>query len=122
MNQILRDFVPEKTILFMNDIPIKRCQEGAKDLTMDADGCRVFVKNHIMDIERILKKLEEVELILSIDKSKFGFDEIIVVGHSCGRYGRKPNPEKIDAIARMKIYSTITKIRRFLGACVFYHI
>lgn len=122
MNQILRDFVPEKTIPFVDDIPIKGCPERVKDSTMDADGCRVFVKNHITDVERILKRLEEVDLTLSIDKSKFGFDEIVVVGHLCGRYGRKPNPEKVDAIARMKACRSTTEVRRFLGACVFYHI
>ena len=40
----------------------------------------------------------------------------------CGRYGRKPNPEKVDAITRMKACSSITEVRRFLGACVFYQI
>lgn len=122
MNQILRDFVPEKTIPFVDDIPIKGCKEGTGDLTVDEDGCRVFVKNHIEDVEKILKRLGEVDLTLSIDKSKFGVDEILVVGHLCGRYGRKPNPEKVDAISRMKPCGSITEVRRFLGACVFYQI
>ena len=122
MNQILKDFVPDKTIPFVDDIPIKGCKEEAKDLTLDADGCRMFVKNHINDVDKILKRLEEVDLTLSIDKSKFGFDEIVVVGHLCGRYGRKPNPEKVDAIARMRACSSTTEVRRFLGACVFYQI
>jgi hypothetical protein len=122
MNHILRDFVPEKTIPFVDDIPIKGCQERAKDLTLDADDCRVFVKNHITDVSRILERLEEVEITLSIDKFKFGFDEILIVGHLCGRYGRKPNPKKVDAIARMKACSSITEVRRFLGTCVFYQI
>ena len=89
-------------------------------MILDADGCRVFVKNHITDVDRILERLEEVDLRLSIDKLKFGFDEIIVIGQLCGRYGRKPNPEKVDAIARMKAYSSITEVRRILGACIFY--
>ena len=122
MNQILRDFVPEKTIPFVDDIPIKGCKEGIGDLTVDDDGCRAFVKNHIEDVEKILKRLGEADLTLSIDKSKFGVDEIVVVGHLCGRYGRKPNPEKVDAISRMKACSSITEVRRFLGACVFYQI
>jgi Integrase zinc binding domain/RNase H-like domain found in reverse transcriptase/Reverse transcriptase (RNA-dependent DNA polymerase) len=122
MNQILRDFVPEKTIPFVDDIPIKGCKEGIGDLTVDDDGCRVFVKNHIDDVEKILKRLGDVDLTLSIDKSKFGVEEIVVVGHLCGRYGRKPNPEKVDAISRMKACSSITEVRRFLGACVFYQI
>ena len=122
MNQILREFVPEKTIPFVDDIPIKGCKEETKDLTLDDDGCRRFIKEHIEDVERILGRLEEVNLTLSIDKSKFGVDEIVVVGHLCGRYGRKPNPEKVDAISRMKACGSITEVRRFLGACVFYQI
>ena len=82
-------------------------------MTLDADGCRMFIRNHINDVDKILKRLEEVDLTLSIDKSKFGFDEIVVVGHLCGRYGRKPNPEKVDAIPRMKACSSTTEIRRF---------
>lgn len=122
MNQILKDFVPEKTIPFVDDIPIKGCKEEIKDLTIDDDGCRVFVKEHIKDVDMILNRLGEVDLTLSIEKSKFGVGEIVVVGHLCGLYGRKPNPEKVDAISRMKSCGSITEVRRFLGACVFYQI
>lgn len=122
MNQILNEFVPEKTIPFLDDIPMKGCREEDKDETMDAEGCRDFVKRHIEDVAQILDKLESVNLTLSVEKSNFGVGEILVVGHMCGRYGRKPNPEKVDAISRMKACGSITEIRRFLGACVFYQI
>ena len=122
MNNIMREFVPEKTILFVDDIPIKGCKEEIKDSTLDADGCRRFVNDHIEDVEKILQRLEEVDLTLSIDKSKFGVDEILVVGHLCGRYRRKPNPENVDVINKMKACNSITEVRRFLGACVFYQI
>ena len=122
MNRIMRKFVPEKTIPFVDDIPIKGCKEEIKDSTLDVDGYRRFVKDHIEDVEKILKRLEEVDLTLSIDKSKFGIDEILVVGHLCGRYGRKSNHEKVDVITRMKACSNITEVRRFLGACIFYQI
>ena len=84
MNQILRDFVPEKTIPFVNDIPRKGCEEKDKDLAIQDDGCRVFVDNHIKDVANILNRLEEVNLTLYIEKSKFGIEEILVVGHLCG--------------------------------------
>jgi len=122
MNQILNEFVPEKTIPFLDDIPMKGCRNKDKDETMDAGGCREFVKRHIEDVAQILSKLESVNLTLSVEKSSFGVGEILVVGHMCGRYGRKPNPEKVDAISRMKACKSITEIRRFLGACVFYQI
>lgn len=49
-------------------------------------------------------------------------NEIVVVGHLCGTYGRKSNPEKVDAIAKIKPCNSITEVRRFLGACIFYQI
>ena len=122
MNQILKDFVPEKTIPFVDDIPIKGCEEAKRDSTVQDNGCRAFVNEHIKDVDRILSRLEEVDLTLSIEKSKFGTNEILVVGHQCGWYGRKPNPEKVDAIGKMKACSNTTEVRRFLGACVFYQI
>ena len=61
-----------------------------------------------------------MDLTLSFEKSKFGIDEIVVVGHLCRTY--EGNLEKVDAIARMKTCSNITEVRRFLGACVFYQI
>ena len=83
MNQFLKGFVPDKTVLFVDDKPIKGWKEKAKDLTLDADGCRMFVRDHINDVNKIFKRFEEVDVTLSIDKSKFGFDEIIIVGHLC---------------------------------------
>ena len=34
MNQILKDFVQEKTVSFVHDIPIKGCEEGKRDSTV----------------------------------------------------------------------------------------
>ena len=60
MNQILKDFVPEKIIPFVDDIPIKGCEEAKRDSTVQDNGCRAFVNEHIKDVDRILSKLEEV--------------------------------------------------------------
>ena len=62
-------------------------------------------------------------LTLSGEKSTFDQEEILVVGHLCGPYGRRPSPTKIDAIQAMKeICDSQSEVRRFLGACAFYHI
>jgi hypothetical protein len=79
-------------------------------------------KKYIQDVGQILERLEEMDLILSIDMSKFGINEIVVVGHFCGRYERKRNPENVNVIARMKICGNTTKVKRFLGAYIFYQI
>ena len=122
MNKVLRDFIPEKTMPFLDDVPIKGCAEEDKIETLDAKGCRKFVADHIVDCEKILTRLEEVHLTLSGAKSMFGVKEVLVVGHLCGPYGRKPSMEKVDAIQRMKECANTTEVRRFLGACMFYHI
>ena len=77
--------------------------------------------NHINDCDKILTRLEEVNLTLSGKKSMFGVNEVLIVGHMCGPYGRKPCPTKVDTIQQMKETCTsISEVRRFLGACVFY--
>ena len=78
---------------------------------------------HIDDCEKVLQRLEGARLTFSGEKSAFGQSEIMVVGHLCGPYGRKPSPAKVEAISVMKHdCSSVTEVRRFLGACAFYHI
>jgi len=122
MNKILRDFIPEKTIPFVDDLPIKGCSMEEMDETILSNGCRKFVMDHIEDVEKILARLIEVNLTLSGEKSSFGVPEITVVGHLCGGYGRRPNPNKVDVIARIKDCKNITEVRSFLGACLFFRI
>jgi hypothetical protein len=102
MNKVLRDCILEITMSFLDDIPMKGCTVEDKDETMDNQGCRKFVVDHIRDCEEVLRKLEDVHLTLSGEKSAFRQEEILVVGHLCGPYGRRPSPAKIDAIQAMK--------------------
>ena len=50
---------------FLDDVPIKGCDEREKDEALDTRGCRKFVANHIKDCDKILSRLEEVNLTLS---------------------------------------------------------
>ena len=123
MNKVLRDCIPDIMMPFLDDIPIKGSLEEEKDESKDEAGCRRFVMDHIKDCEKVLKKLEDANLTFSGEKSAFGQPEVLVVGHLCGAYGRKPSPTKVDAIQEMKEECiSQTEVRRFLGACAFYHI
>jgi hypothetical protein len=107
----------------LDDVPIKGCPVEEKDETVGPDGCRRFVATHIDDCEKVLQRLEDARLTFSGEKSAFGQSEILVVGHLCGPYGRKPSPSKVEAISAMKDdCRSVTEVRRFLGACAFYHI
>ena len=83
---------------------------------------RRFVIDHIKD-SKVLQKLEDANLTFSREKYAFSQPEILVVGHLCGSYGRKPSPSKVNAIQEMKEEcESQTEVRRFLGACAFCHI
>ena len=123
MNRVLRDCIPDITMPFLDDIPIKGCPEDTKDESIDTNGFRRFVIDHITDYEKILQRLECARLTFSGEKSALGQPEILVVGHLCGSYGRKPSPTKVEAISAMKEEcGPVIEVRRFLGACAFYHI
>ncbi|KAL2631532.1 hypothetical protein R1flu_016218 [Riccia fluitans] len=59
MNIVLQDFVPDKTMPFLDDVPIKGCSEQDKDEILDEKGRRRYVVEHIEDCEGILARLEE---------------------------------------------------------------
>jgi hypothetical protein len=105
---------------FLDDIAIMGCAIELKDEAMDEQGCWKFVSDHIHDCEKVLRSLEAAHLTLSGEKSVFGQEEILVVGHLCGPYGRRPSLAKVNAIQAMKEEcESQSKVRRFLGACAF---
>lgn len=118
INQILKEFISNFFFFVLDDISIKSYNKEAKDLTLDTNGYKRFVKIYIEDVKKILKKFKKVDLKLSIDTFKFGINEIVVVRHLCQRYGRKFKFEKFNAIAKMKICNSIIKIKIFLRVSI----
>ena len=102
MNKVLLDFIPHTTMPFIDNLPIKGCEEGEKDEALDQRGCRKFVVDHISDCDAILTRLEEVHLTLSGSKTTFGAREVLIVGHLCSIEGRRSSPQKVDVIKKMK--------------------
>ena len=72
---------------FIDDLPIKGCEESEKDDSLDQRGCKKFVASHIVDCEAILSRLEEVHLTLLGTKTTFGVREVLIVGHLCSPEG-----------------------------------
>ena len=71
MNKVLYDCIPEITMPFLDDIPMKGCAIEDKNETVDDWGCRKFVTNHIHDCKTVLQKLEDARLTLSGEKWSF---------------------------------------------------
>jgi hypothetical protein len=72
MNKVLRDCIPDITMPFLDDVPIKGCPVEERDDTVGPDGCRRFVETHIDDCEKVLQRLEDAKLTFSEEKSPFG--------------------------------------------------
>ena len=120
LNKVLRDCIPDITMSFLDDISSKGCP--VEEEMIGLHGCRKFVADHVDDYEKVRQRLEGARLTFSGEKSSFGQSEIMVVGHLCGPYGRKPSPAKVEAISAMKDCKSVTEVWRFWGACTFYHI
>ena len=71
MNKVLRDYIPDITMPFLDDIPIKGCPVEDMDESVGPDGCRRFVADHIHDCEKVLQRLESARLTFSEEKSAF---------------------------------------------------
>jgi hypothetical protein len=103
MNKVLRDCIPDITMPFLDDIPIKGCLVEERDDTVKPDGCRRFVATHIGDCEKVLQRLEDARLTFSGEKSAFGQSEVLVAGHLCGPYRRKLTVFTLSIVGRLHL-------------------
>ena len=114
MSKVLKDCIPDITMPFLDDIPIKGCSDEEKDKLKNKDGCRRFVVDHMKDCEKVLLRLKDANFSFSGEKYAFRQPEILVVGHLCGAYGRKTSPSKVNVIKDMK--EECVPKRRFEGS------
>ena len=71
MNKVLRDCILDITMPFLDDIPKKGCLEPGKDESLDQDGCRRFVSDHIEDNEGVsYKEYLKVQGSRSLQKNR----------------------------------------------------
>src|SRR6266511_941893 len=104
MNEILKDWLDEFVVVYIDDIMIYS---------------KTF-EEHLKHIEKILKKLKEVNLMLKLSKCKWGERNIEFLGHVVGNDGLKPDPRKIDKIKNLPIPTTQKGVRSVLGLCGYY--
>ena len=93
-----------------------------KNEGLDSIVCQKFVMDNIEDFDKVLSRLEEVHMTLLAPKSVFGFQEVLVIRHMCGPYGRKSTLAEINMIHIMnEDCNSVSKVHlRFSRAFVFY--
>ena len=105
---------------FLDDIGIKGSHD--KDDTEVAPGVRRFVREHLERVWMVLEDLEQAQLTLSAEKSYFAQKEGVIVGRLCNSEGQLPEGWKVEAIQRWGPCKTLSEVRGFLGACLFFRI
>jgi hypothetical protein len=74
-----------------------------------------LISNHRQDVERVLDRLTQNQMVCSPAKSKFFQREVEILGHVLRDGIRKPAPGKLLPIEKWELPRTITALRSFLG-------
>ncbi|XP_070011440.1 uncharacterized protein [Nicotiana sylvestris] len=99
MMAIFTDMVEDILEVFMDDFSIV------------GDSFYEFLKN----LNRVLVRCEETNLVLNWEKCHFMVEEGIVLRHKISKYGIKVDKAKIDVISRLPPPTSVKGVRSFLG-------
>ncbi|XP_038874257.1 uncharacterized mitochondrial protein AtMg00860-like [Benincasa hispida] len=73
------------------------------------------------NLEKILRRCEETNLVLNWEKCHFMVNEGILLGHKVCKEGLQVDKAKIKAIEKLPPPENVKAIRSFLGHVGFYH-
>lgn len=104
MDNVLRDLQNVICLVYLDDIVV----------------FSVSLQEHMINLEKVFKRLRESNFKIQMDKSEFLKLETSYLGHVISKDGIKPNPDKIIAIQKFPIPKTATEIKRFLGLLGYY--
>ncbi|GBG60341.1 hypothetical protein CBR_g4297 [Chara braunii] len=118
---VLKDFIPDKVEVFLDDLPIKRPVN--KDEAEVAPGVRRFVEKHLTDICAVLEQLDNANLTVSGTKSRWAVSTIKILGFICDSRGHRVDPAKLDKLLNCPspLHSP-TEVRQFLGVVGYWRI
>nr|GFA35629.1 reverse transcriptase domain-containing protein [Tanacetum cinerariifolium] len=74
----------------------------------------------LTNLDKMLNRCEETNLVLNWEKCHFMCKEGIVLGHKISKSGIEVDRAKVDVIAKLSHPTTITGVRSFLGHAGFY--
>lgn len=104
MNSVLRGYINNICVVYLDDILI----------------FSTSLEEHKNNVQLVFNRLRENNLKIEIDKCKFFAKSTEYLGHIMTTEGFKPNPNKIEAIQKLKLPETAKQIKSFLGATGYY--
>ena len=97
--KILEEYISHRALPFLNDIEIKSLKSRYNNEEKpDLPGVRKFVLKHIQNLNKVLTDIERAGGVISAEKSKFNFAELIVIGYIYDNNKRHSEQVKIAKI------------------------
>ncbi|GBG90969.1 hypothetical protein CBR_g51573 [Chara braunii] len=87
------------------------------------DDILIFSKSkeeHLKHLEEVLQVLKEAQLHLNLEKSEFGRDNVIYLGHRLSANGLEPEATKVEVIRNWPRPANVRELRSFLGLASYY--
>ena len=105
MNDLLRDLVVEKKIVvFIDDVMIAtETEEG-----------------HNKIVEKVLRRLEENDLFVKLDKCIWKVREVEFLGVIIGEDGVRMEKEKVQGVIEWPVLKSVKDVQKFLGLANYY--
>ncbi|KAJ9556024.1 hypothetical protein OSB04_010638 [Centaurea solstitialis] len=95
--------------------------ENSMEVFMDDfSGYGTSYDDCLQNLEKILKRCEETDLVLNWEKCHFMVKEGIVLGHLISKRGIEVDKAKLEVIEKLPEPTTVKGIRSFLGHAGFY--
>ena len=91
---ILKEEIPEVTVPYINDVPIKapktryELEGGGYEMIEENEGIRRFIWEHMQNVNRVLQWMKYCRGTFLGFKSVLCAEEITVIGHWCTYEGR----------------------------------
>ncbi|GBG76561.1 hypothetical protein CBR_g22309 [Chara braunii] len=78
------------------------------------------MEEHLKHLEEVLTILKKTQLHLNLEKSEFGKDSVIYLGHRLSTAGLEPEATKVEVIRNWPQPVNIRELRSFLGLASYY--
>ena len=118
---ILQPEIPEVTIPYIDDVPVKGPKsrymhlDGSYEMIPENPGIRRFVWEHFQNLNRVVQRMKYCGGTFSGYKTVLCAEEITVVGHRCTMNGRMPEMDRVGVIERWPALNDKSEVRKFLG-------
>ncbi|GBG74847.1 hypothetical protein CBR_g19359 [Chara braunii] len=99
------------------------CEQIGRFMVVYLNDILIFSKSmeeHLKHLEEVLAILKKTQLHLNLEKSEFGKDSVIYLGHQLSAARLEPEATKIEVIRDWPQLANIRELRSFLGLASYY--